>query len=403
MENNGNNGKSYVCECCNYTTEKKDKFNRHLESAKHIKNNEKVNKNKEKEAETLKKAEKAAEKAAEKQVKEEEILKKQAEKAAEKQVKEEEILKKQAEKQAEKQAKEAEILKKQAEKQAKEQAKEAEKIRDKLKKEELFLLKFQEQEKDRIRKEKNREENKAEKEAKQAKAEAKQAKAEEKQEKKEEEKQEKKEIKEQKEIAKTKAEIEEAIPFDVTMMSYSDLENFPEFKFSWVKEAIGNHFFSNLLIALKRNTKTYNVRIINKQVEKWERLDGDAGNWYSKCPMEGNMYDFSDIQRYLKDLAYNCPLLKKYHNQLGIHCNDLENKPTYIGECKRILEGREEYVLQQRQQQNEQNDERVLAEREHIPTVDEARKAHKKVSFSKPESESEEENQVIENIEIESE
>jgi len=362
MENNGNKGDSYVCECCNYTTEKKDKFNRHLETAKHLKNTEKVNKTKEKEAEkeaeTLKKAEKEAKKA------ENEEVKKQKEEA----------------------------------KAAKEEAKEAEKIRDKLKKEELFLLKFQEQEKDRIRKERNREEAKAEKEAKQAKAEAKQAKAEAKANSKEEEKQEKKEVKEQKEIAKTKAEIEEAIAFDVTMMSYSDLENFPEFKFSWVKEVIGNHFFPNLLIALKKNNKTYNVRIINKQVEKWERFDGDAGNWYSKCQMLGTIYDFSEIQVYLKDLAYNCPLLKKYKNQLDRHYDELKNKPTYIGECKRILEGREEFVLQQRQQLIEERDERVLAEREHIPTVDEVRKTKK---ITKPDSESEEENQVLDEIEIE--
>jgi len=347
MSNNEKNEQTnqFVCNCCEYSTNKKVNFERHNDSAKHTK-------------------------CLEKQVKIQ--VKKQ-----------------------EKEAKEAKEAEKEIEKQTEKQEKEAEKVRDKQRKEELYLLKLQEQEKDRIRKETNRAEAKAEKQEKQLKAEAKQAKLEAKQEKKEEEKQEKQEQKEQKVIQKTKAEIEETIPFDVTMMTYEDLANFPEFKFNWVQEVIQNHFFPNLLIALKKNKKTYNVRIINKQVEKWERYDGEEGEWNSYCPMLEQKFDFSDIQMYLRGIACNCPLLKKYKNQLDRHCDELKNKLTYIGECKRILEGNEEFVLQQRQQNYEARDEQVLAEREHIPNVDEVRKL-KKINKKKSE-----ENEVGEDIEIE--
>ena len=331
------------CACCAYETANPQSFKRHNESAKHIKCLEKYNKEqiktKEKEAESLKKQQKEAKKA-----------------------------EKEAEKEAEK-----------AEKESKKAEKEQERLRRLEAKEKLDLLKYE-----LLLKEAER------KKLKQEKADAKLAKAEAKQEKKEEQKEKKEEEKKQ-----------EAVAFDYNMMTINDIDD--NITFNWNNELEQNYFYPNLLMALAICPKTYNVRMVNDKVQLWEKFDDlPNGKWITEDDDVKEGFTFKDIETYCQGLTYNTKQLRNYKYQLDRHNDLLCHNPLYRSQCRQALGGFGDELRQQRKQREEQEIERVLSQREHIPTVDEARKERKKVGFTKPESD-EEENQVIEDIEIESE
>ena len=328
MENNGNKGIFYVCDHCDYTTEKKDKYNRHLETAKHNKNVELFNKNKEKET---KKAE---------------LLQKKQEKEDKELAKNAELLQKKQEKEDKELAKNAELLQKALEKKQKEEDKKQKEIAKNADLLEKKLIKQQRDAEILIEKEQRALKN--------AKREAKQAKQEEKQ-----------ELKEIAKIAKEKALIEDAIAIDWNDCHYNNIKDI--LKFNWLKEIEGNHFFSNLLLAIVSNEKLNCCRMKDKKYEVWDR---NECKWISSF-MEDE-YTFDDVAYRLLDMMYDCPLLSKHKNRKEFLAYDLckvKGNPLLKGVIRKILGGNGAEVLAKREEEINYNNEKALDEREEVEII----------------------------------
>lgn len=300
----------YKCVVCNYNTTDKRNFQRHTESAKHNKCVELFNKNKEKDAKNA------------------ELLQKELEKKQEKETKKAELLQKAFEK------KQKELLKEQ-----KEIAKNADLLEKK-------LIKQQKDAEILIEKEQRALKN--------AKREAKQAKQEEKQ-----------ELKEIAKIAKEKALIEDAIAIDWNDCHYNNIKDI--LKFNWLKEIEGNHFFSNLLLAIVSNEKLNCCRMKDKKYEVWNR---DECKWISSF-MEDE-YTFDDVAYRLLDMMYDCPLLSKHKNRKEFLAYDLckvKGNPLLKGVIRKILGGNGAEVLALREEEINYNNEKALDEREEVEII----------------------------------
>lgn len=347
---------NYECLCCDYTTKDKRNFFRHTESLKHRQTQLAYNKIIEAEEKQKEKNRKA-------------ILQ------------------------------DVEKEKKQAEKELKKLKQETDKNNERLEKQKIKEIREAKKEIEELKKEQRQ----AKRDIKNAKADAK-----------DEEKMNKIEY-------EYRLAIEEAIPYDADIIGYLIVSRDENFRFNWINEANNNYLYPNLLIALKKVPKLYNLRIVNKQIEKWERRENKPeGGWYdTDCDdVNPEKYNFKDIEIYLRGIVCECPLLKNHRHQLDRHYNLLIDNPVYRGLIRRILEGQETDVLQEREEYIRTQDERVLSQREVFDDVilkkekkeglprnrkfeNDGMFAYQEMCGTRKYKDSEEENEVLEDIEFE--
>jgi len=306
-----NDSNLYKCICCNYNTTDKSKMIRHNKSAKHLKI-QIIYDTKQKEIEI-------------------------------KQQKEANKLQKQEQQKLNEEKKKADKLQKEANKLHKEEADKLQKEADKLQKEA-----------DKLHKE---EANKLQKEADKLQKEA-----------------DKKLKEEKKEADKLKAEADKLIivPYDILDLTYNNIKKHITFKFT--NEICKDTYYINLLIKLKDCEYTNCMRVNGNNIELYEHRDNDKG-WYCEQigadEFDDYTYNYTDICRVLIDITESCCLLSEHKYQKQARQYDLYNNHLLRGRIMRVLNNKSHIVLQEMNNFQEKNEEKIMKERVENPSIDE--------------------------------
>ena len=171
-------------------------------------------------------------------------------------------------------------------------------------------------------------------------------------------------LKKQEKEAKEKEKENKNNAIDWRDLYYKNIKDI--INFNWKLEINGNHFFSNLLIAIVTNEKLNCVRFKNNKYEMWEETD-NGYIWNNKSFDEE--YDFNDIAHRLKDIMYDCPLISSYNHKMNFIAYDLDKDHVNTilkGIINKILNGDGQKVLINRHKEYEKYNEKVLKEREPI-------------------------------------